>query len=269
MINNKSKLARQFYEEGKACPIYDFHGHMHEMSGGCIPRSDPANMARLMDRTGIKMLVFSSHLAIFSSEYEQFAHQDVVRSFPSKFRAYHGILARYTNISDFIRNIEENPDVYVGAKYLGDYNGVPVDSDILKPFFEYLNDRKMMVLLHTWGKSPYNGEVPVENVVRNYPGITFILGHSFHDNFREGMELAKKNRNIYYELTATHDNHDVIADLVNNVSSERMLFGTDLPWFSTYWGIGSILAADITDEDRENIFYKNARRLSEQFSWLR
>ena len=269
MINNKSKLAEQFYEEGRACPIYDFHGHMHEFNGGYIPRCGPADMARLMDRAGVKRLVYSSHHAIFSTEYEKTAHIDVVRAYPDKFRAYHGIVARYTKIDEFIKNIEENPDVYVGAKYLGDYNGIPVDSDTLKPYWEYLNDKKMLVLLHTWGGSPYDGETVVANVARDYPGITFVLGHSFHSRWREGMELAKKYGNIYYELTATHDDHDIIADLAKNVSSERMLFGTDLPWFTTYYGIGSILAADITDEERENIFYKNAERLSEKFAWLK
>jgi len=269
MINNNSRLAERFYEEGRACPIYDFHGHMHEFYGGYIPRPGPAEMARLMDRAGVKKLVFSSHHAIFTDGRELSANRDAVRAFPDKFRAYHAIVARYTKIGDFIKNIEENPDVYVGAKYLGDYNGIPVDSEILKPFWEYLNGRKMLALLHTWGGSENNGVGPVENVVREYPGITFILGHSFHGDWANGMGLAKKYNNIYYELTATHDNHDVIADLARNVSSERMLFGTDLPWFSTYYGIGSVLAADISDEERKNIFYLNAERMSERFAWLK
>ena len=269
MINNNSVLAERFCAEGKACPIYDFHGHMHEFYGGYIPRPGPAEMARLMDRAGVKKLVFSSHHAIFSDGLELVSNRDVVRAYPDKFRAYHAIVARYTKINEFIKNIEENPDVYVGAKYLGDYNGIAVDSDILRPFWEYLDARGMMVLLHTWGKSANNGVGPVGNVARDYPNITFVLGHSFHSDWRNGTGLASKYGNIYYELTATHDNHDVIADLARHVSSERMLFGTDLPWFSTYYGIGSVLAADITDAERENIFYKNALRLAERYEWLR
>jgi predicted TIM-barrel fold metal-dependent hydrolase len=269
VINSKSKLAQQFYEEGKACPIYDFHGHMHELAGGSIPRCSPEDMARLMDRVGIKRLVYASHFCVFSPSYEKTAHQDVVRAYPNHFRAYHGIMARYTDFGEFKKNIEENPDVYVGAKYLGDSNGVPADDEILKPFWEYLHEKKMFVLLHTWGGSPYNGIPQVENLARNYPGITVALGHSFHGHWKEGMELAIKYKNLYYELTATHDDHDVVADLARNVSSERMLFGTDLPWFSSYVGVASVLDADITDGERENIFYKNAQRLSERFEWLK
>jgi hypothetical protein len=193
----------------------------------------------------------------------------VVKAYPDKFRAYQGIVARYSKIDEFKKNILENPDVYIGAKYLGDYNGVAVDHEILRPFFEFLNEKKMLVLLHTWGKSAFNGEVPVGRLIRMYPDITFVLGHSFHGSWDEGMKFAKECPNIYYEITATHDDNDILKDLVRGVGSDRMLFGTDLPWFSTYIGIGSILAADMTDEDRENIFYKNAMRLMEKHPLLK
>lgn len=43
--------------------------------------------------------------------------------------------------------------------------------------------------------------------------------------------------------------------------STRMVFGTDAPWFNYPYYIGSLLGADITDEDRRNICYRNAERL--------
>ncbi len=47
--------------------------------------------------------------------------------------------------------------------------------------------------------------------------------------------------------------------------SERMLFGTELPWFSPIAGLGCLLSADITDDDRHNIYHRNAERLLERF----
>jgi len=43
--------------------------------------------------------------------------------------------------------------------------------------------------------------------------------------------------------------------------SDRMLFGTDLPWFDPHHGIGAVLSADLTDADRHNILHRNAERL--------
>ncbi len=43
--------------------------------------------------------------------------------------------------------------------------------------------------------------------------------------------------------------------------STRIVFGADAPWFNHHYYIGSLLGADITDEDRRNICYRNAERL--------
>ncbi len=40
-----------------------------------------------------------------------------------------------------------------------------------------------------------------------------------------------------------------------------MLYGTDLPWFDEHHAIGSVLAADITDDDVHNILHRNAEAL--------
>jgi predicted TIM-barrel fold metal-dependent hydrolase len=49
--------------------------------------------------------------------------------------------------------------------------------------------------------------------------------------------------------------------LVKRVGSERLLYGTDMPWFDEFQGVGGILAAEISDEDKRNILYKNAERI--------
>ena len=48
---------------------------------------------------------------------------------------------------------------------------------------------------------------------------------------------------------------------VHEAGSDRMLFGTDLPWFDPHQAVGVLLNADITDEDRHNICHRNAERL--------
>ena len=52
-----------------------------------------------------------------------------------------------------------------------------------------------------------------------------------------------------------------IEKFVREAGSDRMLFGTDLPWFDPHQAIGVLLNADITDEDRHNICHRNAEQL--------
>ena len=49
--------------------------------------------------------------------------------------------------------------------------------------------------------------------------------------------------------------------LTETVGSERLLFGTDLPWFDEYQAVGGVLSARISDDDKRNIFYRNAERI--------
>jgi predicted TIM-barrel fold metal-dependent hydrolase len=49
--------------------------------------------------------------------------------------------------------------------------------------------------------------------------------------------------------------------MMKKVTSEKIIYGTDFPWFSQPYCIGTVLGADITDEDRRNILYRNAMRI--------
>ena len=49
--------------------------------------------------------------------------------------------------------------------------------------------------------------------------------------------------------------------MVNAVGSERVLFGTVMPWYDPMYAIGSVLFANVSDEDKRNIFYNNAMNL--------
>jgi hypothetical protein len=268
MINKNSLLAQRFFEYGKLddCPIYDMHAHMHEMTGGGLPDPSPQAMAAMMKKAGTRITLFCSHYALFNPETGEKANIDPVHLFPECFRAYHAVISRYTDPEAFFRRMENNPDVYVGAKFLCDYYSVPLTDERHRPYFEYLNTNKLLALIHTWGTSSFDGPDQVAEIAGKYPDVTLICGHCFHGKWEEGISLAKAYPNIYYEITALHDDRGILERLCEGVGSERILFGTDLPWFSTYTGMGAVLAADITDEDRRNIFYRNAEILLKRFN---
>ena len=62
-------------------------------------------------------------------------------------------------------------------------------------------------------------------------------------------------------LTALFDDRGIIEKFAGEVGSERMLFGTDLPWFDPHQAVGVLLTARISDEDRHNICHRNAEKL--------
>ncbi|MBQ7637995.1 MAG: amidohydrolase family protein [Clostridia bacterium] len=262
MINKNSELAIEFWKTGKLpCPIRDFHAHMHGHSEIYFPFSSADEMAADMKKNGVKSLFFCSHLALYEPVNGESFNREAVKKYPDMLRAYHIIHSRSLDPEREIAEVDENPDIYVGFKILGDYNAFPIDDPVHYPYYEYLNRTGKLLLVHTWGGSGYNGHENVRNIAKRFPDIKIVCGHSFFDLQKEGIEATKEFPNVYYELTAVPIVRGYLEDIVRAAGSERVLFGTDLPWFSTMHGAGTVLGADITDEDRLNIFHRNGDRI--------
>ena len=263
MINPDSELARRFIENEKLadCPIYDFHGHMHELLGGHIPAPSPEQMLKTLRRAGAESFIFCSHLALYSAESGEAMNLGPVRKFGAPLKAYLAIRSYDLDFERDARIFEDNRDCYAGFKFLVDYFQVALDDERHAPYWRYADEHKLLCLCHTWGGSRFDGPENVRAVAEKYPDAAILCGHSFHGDWDAAIALANDFPNIYLELTAVLDDRGVLERFVNEAGSNKILFGTDLPWFSTFHAIGCILDADITDDDRHNIFHRNGERL--------
>jgi predicted TIM-barrel fold metal-dependent hydrolase len=269
-----SKLAREFWEFGKSadCPIYDMHGHMGVWHSIYFPRPDAAEMIRTMDECGVRMLVFSHHMALFAPDLGNTLSVQAVRQYPDRLRAYCAVNPNYpeqlqADLAAFEAGSADAlvPDVYVGFKFLPDYHGIALSDERYRPAWEVANERELLILTHTWGGSELDGPAVLRQVAERYPRVKLLLGHSCHDEWDAAVELARDFANVYLELTAVFDDRGVLEEFVRQAGSERLLFGTDLPWFDPHHAVGALLSADISDEDRHNICHRNAERLLAPF----
>ncbi|MDF1514595.1 MAG: TatD family hydrolase [Anaerolineae bacterium] len=261
----KSELARDFWENGRSesCPIIDMHGHMGFHAPIYFPRGSAPDMIRTMDEAGVKLLVFSHHTALLSPDVGNSLSIEAVHEFPNRLRAYCMVNPNYPeNLAQDLDTFDEYfPDVYVGFKFLSDYHRIALTDARYAPAWEYANDRELLVLAHTWGGSAYDGEGIVRQVADRYPRVKFLLGHSCSGAWDAAVKLVLDFPNIYLELTAVFDDRGVIEKFVHEAGSDRMLFGTDLPWFDPHQAVGVLLDAEISDEDRHNICHRNAEKL--------
>ncbi len=263
-MKKDSPLKEQFFTKGKVkdCPVYDLHGHMGPFGGAHFPNSDLESMIKTMDRVGVKMLVFSHHASLASPDIGNSVNIDAVRKYPDKLRAYCVINPNYPDIiKKDLEVFEQHKDVFVGFKFHADAHEYPIIGKNYHSAWEIAENKKLMVLLHTWGNSIYNGPDQIREVAKKYTKAKILLGHSCHGEWDKAITLAKDFPNIYLELCAVMDNRGVLDKFVEKLGSERIIFGTDFPWFSHYYYIGAVLGAEITDEDCRNIFYRNAEKL--------
>lgn len=115
----------------------------------------------------------------------------------------------------------------------------------------------MLVSLHTMDMAQ------MEVMVREHPRINFVFAHPGEkDTVLRHIDIMKRYENVYLDISGTGIlRYGMIKRLVNECGSERILFGTDYPIGCPDVYIACILSEKITDNDRERIFSKNAKRL--------
>jgi predicted TIM-barrel fold metal-dependent hydrolase len=259
-----ASLREKFFARGAVadCPILDIHGHMGPFYGARHPWSEPDATVHAMDRANVRLLVICHHAAFFCPEIGNSANVTSVRRYPDRLRAYCGINPHFEDLIE--RDLDgyaSHADVFVGLKFHADFHAVPLTDSRYARAWRFADQFELPVLLHTWGSSPNNGPKEVRALAEKYPRSRILMGHSLHGHWQEAVDIANQFPNIYFDLAAVLDDRGILEKFVGECGARRVLFGSDFPWFDFHYQIGAILGSAITDEDRRDIFWGNARRL--------
>ena len=175
---------------------------------------------------------------------------------------------------------------FVGFKLGPEYHTYPLDGPRYAEALDYANSHKLLVLIHTWGGSPYDSPRQVALVAERYPEAAFLMGHSGFGDWETSVTVARDYPNAYLELTAVYAAHDfsqlpggsstplqlnscahvngIIEYMVEQAGSHKIVFGTDMPWYSPHYAVGAIMFARLDDEARHDICHRNAEGLLER-----
>lgn len=158
---------------------------------------------------------------------------------------------------DELKRMSENNVKLVGELvpyYMGweDYY-----DDRMHKIYEAIDELGMIVSVHT------QREETLEEAIKNFPNITFVGAHPGNkDSFFAHIDRMKKYDNYYMDLSGTGIfRYGLIKHAVNEVGSERLLFGTDFPICNPQMYVQAVLFEKLRDIDFENIFCNNAKRL--------
>lgn len=98
-----------------------------------------------------------------------------------------------------------------------------------------------------------------EKVLDCIPDTTVILAHSGCFDFEYIVDIMKKYPNTYTDISIQPAAN--IKKLIDEIGSERILFGTDYPFVTQAFSILSVLRATDIEQERVNIFSENAKKL--------
>lgn len=100
-------------------------------------------------------------------------------------------------------------------------------------------------------------------MVKAHPGITFVGAHPGEKTaYMRHLAWMEEMPNYYLDLSGTGlFRHAMLTYGVGRVGAERFLFGSDYPTCSPGMNVGGVEYTDISEADKDLIFYGNACRL--------
>ena len=124
--------------------------------------------------------------------------------------------------------------------------------------FSFANELKCFVLMHN------DKILDMVKFADKYPNMKLIIAHLGSEEHIEAIAKAKYG-NIYTDTSGGASSlNNIIEYAVQRVGSKKIFFGTDT--YSYGFQVGRIENAKISEEDKNNIFYNNAKEnFKEQF----
>ncbi len=118
----------------------------------------------------------------------------------------------------------------------------------------------MVVSLH----SVTEEEDEMDELVKNHKNLTIVAAHpgEYH-TFLRHLERMKLSENYYLDLSGYGMfRHGMLRYGIDQFGAERFVFGSDFPTCNPGMYIGGVLLDTlITDEEKEKIFFLNAKKI--------
>lgn len=241
--------------------ITDVHAHISFSN----LEEDKRDLLRTAQRYGVTRYYISNVAGGYYPDEEMVTrYNDSVRDFcreqPELIRGYTYLNPRNKNsLTELRRGIEDYG--MAGVKlWVATYCDVPEVDPIAQQLIAY--DKPL--LLHTFWKSV--GQLAdettadhVANLAARYPELKIIMAHLGGEAYHSIRAIAKYP-NVWVDNSGTLVGSNDLNHTVKLLGADRVLFASDMG-IAFPGPYGQILEAELTEDQRENILWKNAAKL--------
>jgi uncharacterized protein len=257
-------------EELKKFKIIDSHMHLGVAANTLYYNYSDDRVIELEKKLNVKYAICSPIIGIFGDLDAQI---EKVLEMQKKFKEtiYWQLVYILEQSEKSIEVIEKykNKINFAGIKMYSVGSEVTLDDKKYYPLWEYAVANDIVVAAHTWSpytenpKQFYGNPLLFESVLNNFPKLKVLLVHSGGkaDFYDEVIELVKKYETLYMDFSGDCFYPPVFKKVINRTGRGRALFGTDMPMMDIRYHISNLITADISDADKEDIFYNNASNL--------
>ncbi len=238
--------------------IIDMHAHLGVWYNMRQVEITDEKMVRSLKLSGIDSIFFS-HLWPLAGEMT-LGNDIAARSidnFPDA-RAFIAVNPNYP--LQAAKELERfGKDGFFGIKLHPETHRYRVQKKNCDYIFELANEKRCPVLIHVMDTV---GIADCVEIAKAYPDTPIMMGHTGGIHLRTlAVESALDVPNVYYDVTSSSMLEGCLEWMVKVAGSKRILFGTDIPFLDVKHCVGQVLYADLSPEEKSDIFSGNAQRI--------
>jgi uncharacterized protein len=155
-----------------------------------------------------------------------------------------------------------------GIKFHPEYQDFYIDDPRLFPMYEALSAEGFIVVFHA-GKDPgpftCDHALPpaFKKIQRNFRAMKMVVAHMGGWQVWNEVEEQIVGLPVYFDTAAVREflPASEFLRLAGKHGTDRILFGSDSPWYEQGEDIRWLESLPLTTEDKERIFHKNAETL--------
>jgi uncharacterized protein len=242
------------------------HEHVH-------PNVSPGELIDVADRLAMNKLVISRPISAQSGRLatpQEFREcndlvLDAMKQYPGRFLGQAFINPQYAKetLEEIKRCVDQG---MIGIKI---YNQVKINDPLFFPVIEKMIDLKMIILVHAhcglgvgghrtkYGNVQPDASIPEDFVeaAKRYPEAMFQYAHlGGGGDWEYACKKLQDCPNVYADTSGSNNERKIIDFALKYLGEDRLLFGTDGSYFQ---GVGLMLSAGLTENQREKIFFDN------------
>ncbi len=240
--------------------VINWHEHIWESAPGVLNESTLENLLYSGDHTYTDTFLISTPVTSdqFCSPERFRAANDVVlnavKRYPDRLRGMCFINPGYGK--EALAEIERcKANGFIGIKMYHQYR---MDDPVQFPIVEKCIELDMPILMHA-GKLNFEPESQPRisqgeyfaHVAQRYPEANLIMAHiTGGGDWHWQLKAMEKYPNVFLDMSGSVIDSPTIEECVARIGADRILYGTD---GSTSAGVGKILGAEISEEDKKTI----------------
>ncbi len=245
--------------------IIDMHGHIFYSN----LENDKREVLETIERYGIDCVYLSA--IELSNQVPNEEEVDLWNGAQYAFEAEHPECIRsYCRVNFLNKNAVE-----VAKRGIYDHNVIglkllceaPMDDMRINPVVEEAIKANVPLLIHASHKAPGSPMYPQEshsrhiaNLAQRYPEAKIVMAHT-GGNAYLAVKTVKPYPNVAIDISGSLLRSGTLEYTVEHLGADRVVFGSDFPYVPYAICAGKVEEADLSDEIKDKIWYRNSLRI--------